>query len=261
LDGIDLVYHLAGEVYSRKKSDYYKGNVLATQNLLDVCKEKGTKRIIYLSTVGVYKPAITRTLLTEESECEPLTIYGKTKLDAEELVKKSNIPWVIVRAPVIFGPSQPEVLNKFFLDGLNKQKMYVIGEGTNLRSLCYIENLIGGLMLLTRKRDIERRTFLFSDGIPYTFNEIIATMSTVTNHKIKVIHLPNIMGDISWKFHNFMVNIFNLYFVELYSLKTMQLNLGCDISKAKQEIGYDPSLSLEAGLGSTIAWVKSARLK
>ncbi|MGO8988663.1 MAG: NAD-dependent epimerase/dehydratase family protein [bacterium] len=257
LDGIDLVYHLAGEVYSRKKNDYYKGNVLATQNLLDACKEKGTKRIIYLSTAGVYKPPITRTLLTEESECEPLTIYGKTKLDAEELIKKTDIPWVIIRAPVIFGPFQPEVLNKFFLNGLNKQKMYVIGDGSNLRSLCYIENLIEGLVLLTQKQDIEGKTFLFSDEVPYTFNEIIATMSTVTNHKIKVIHLPNIIGDISWKFHNFMVNRFNLYFVELYSVKTMQINLGCDISKAKTDIGYHPAVALELGVERTAKWIKN----
>ena len=257
LDGIDLVYHLAGEVYSRKKSDYYKGNVLATQNLLEACKGKGIKRIIYLSTVGVYKPPITRTLLTEESECEPLTIYGKTKLDAEQLVKKSNIPWVIVRAPVIFGPSQPEVLNKFFLNGLNKQKMYVIGEGSNLRSLCYIENLIGGLMLLTREQDIGGRIFLFSDDVPYTFNEIISTMSTIINHKIKMIHLPNIIGDISWKFHNFMVNRFNLYFVELYSMKTMQINLGCDISKAKTEIGYHPAVALGVGIKRTVESIRN----
>lgn len=257
LDGIDLVYHLAGEVYSRKKSDYYKGNVLATQNLLDACKEKGAKRMVYLSTVGVYKPPITRTLLTEESECEPLTIYGKTKLGAEELIKKSNIPWVIVRAPVIFGPSQPPVLNKFFLNALNKQKMYVIGEGSNLRSLCYIKNLIEGLMLLAGKQDIEARTFLFSDDVPYTFNEIIATMSTVTNRKIKVVHLPNILGDISWRFHNLMVNLFNLYFVELYSVKTMQINLGCDISKAKTEIGYNPAVALEHGVECTAKWIRN----
>jgi nucleoside-diphosphate-sugar epimerase len=257
LDGIDLVYHLAGEVYSRKKSDYYKGNVLATQNLLEACKEKGIKRIIFLSSVGVYKPTTKETLLTEESECEPLTIYGKTKLEAERLIKKSNIPWIIIRAPVIFGPSQPPVLNKFFSDALNKQKMFVIGEGNNLRSLCYIENLIEGLMLLPRKQDIEARTFLFSDDVPYTFNEIIKTMSTVTNGKIRVVHLPNILGDISWRLHNFMVNVFHLYFVELYSVKTMQINLGCDISKAKTDLGYNPTVGLELGIKRTAEWVRN----
>jgi len=122
LDGIDLIYHLAGEVYSRKKDDYYKGNILSTNNLLEICKEKGIKRIIYLSSTAVYKPMADKILLTEESKCEPITFYGKTKLHAEQLIKQHNVPWVIVRAPVIYGPHQPTLLNRFFLDAFNKRK-------------------------------------------------------------------------------------------------------------------------------------------
>jgi len=257
LDGIDLVYHLAGEVYSRRKDDYYKGNVLATRNLLEACKEKGTKRIIFLSSIGVYKPATEKTLLTEESECEPITFYGKTKLDAEELIKKSNIPWVIVRAPVVYGPSQPPVLNKLFLNALNKKKMYIIGDGNNLRSLCFIDNLIEGLRLLSEKWDIGGKTYILSDSSSYTFNGIIETVSSVTKYRIKIKHLPNIVGDISSRIHNLMDSLFNLYFTELYALKTMQLNLGCDIAKAKTEIGYNPTVTLGAGIKHTVEWIKS----
>ncbi len=39
-----------------------------------------------------------------------------------------------------------------------------------------------------------------------------------------------------------MGTLFNLYFVELYAIKTMQLNWGCDITKVKKEIGYNPQL-------------------
>jgi len=261
LDKIDLVYHLAGEVYSRKKDDFYKGNVLATQNLLEACKEKGTKRIIFLSSVGVYKPVISRTLLTEKSECEPITYYGKTKLDAEEIIKKYDIPWVIVRAPIVYGPSQPHVLNRFFLNVINGEKIYVVGDGNNLRSLCYIDNLIEGLILLAGKQDKEGKHFLLSDDLPYTFNDIIATASTVIKHKIEVVHLPKILGDISWVVYNLMANLLDLYFLELYSMKMMQLNLGCDITKAKKEMGYNPTVTLEAGIKKTIEWIKNNQLQ
>ena len=257
LDGIDLVYHLAGEVYSRRKADYYKGNVLATQNLLEVCKVKGTRRIIFLSSIGVYKPVTERTLLTEESECEPITFYGKTKLEAEELFKKYNIPWVIVRAPVIYGPHQPAVLNRFFLDAFYKRKIYIIGNGDNLRSLCFIDNLIEGLVLLANKVDVSGKTYIFSDNSPYTFNKIIATASSVIEQKIKTVRLPNIFGDISWKIYNVMGSLFKLYFLELYTIKTMQINLGCDITKAKTEIGYDPLVTLRVGIGHTVEWIKT----
>jgi nucleoside-diphosphate-sugar epimerase len=166
LDKIDLIYHLAGEVYSRHKDDYYKGNILATHNLLEACKEKGTKRIIFLSSIGVYKPVTTKTLLTEDSECEPITFYGKTKLHAEQLIKRHNVPWVIVRAPVIYGPHQPAVLNRFFLDAFNKRKIYIVGNGDNLRSLCFIDNLVEGLVLLANKADVDWKTYILSDNSP-----------------------------------------------------------------------------------------------
>jgi nucleoside-diphosphate-sugar epimerase len=52
--------------------------------------------------------------------------------------------------------------------------------------------------------------------------------------------------------------LFDLYFVELYSIKTMTLNLGCDIAKAKRELGYNPSISLRAGIKTTVDWIKSS---
>jgi len=260
LDGIDLVYHLAGEVYSRRKDDYYKGNVLATRNLLEVCKGKGTQRIIFLSSVGVYKPVTMKTLLTEESECEPITFYGRTKLDAEGLVKKYNIPWVIVRAPVTYGPSQPPVLNKFFLDVLNKKKTWIIGDGNNLRSLCFIDNLVNGLLILANKTDVHGKTYILSDSSPYTLKEIIKTVSKVIQQRIQEVHLPSFLGNISWKIYNLMDNVFNLCFVELYAIKKMQLQEGCDITKAKEEIGYNPAVTLELGIKNTIDWIKGVYL-
>jgi len=257
LDKVDLVYHLAGEVYSRKKDDYYKGNILATNNLLEVCEEKGTRRIIFLSSVGVYKPITTNTLLTEESECEPITFYGKTKLHAEELVKKHNIPWVVVRAPIVYGPHQPAVLNRFFLDAVNKRKIYIVGKGDNLRSLCYIENLVEGLVSLANKTEVKGETYILSDNSPYAFSEVVKTITKLIGKEIKVVHLPSIFGNISWQIYNVMGRLFNLYFIELYVLKTMQLHWECDITKAKKEIGYNPKITLEVGVERTIDWIRN----
>ncbi|HVO66020.1 MAG TPA: NAD(P)-dependent oxidoreductase [Syntrophales bacterium] len=257
LDGIDLVYHLAGEVYSRKKSDYYKGNVLATQNLLDACKEKGTKRIIFLSSIGVYKPAAKGTLLTEESECEPLTIYGKTKLDAEGLIKESYIPWVIVRAPIIYGPYQPPVVNRLFLNAFIKRKILNVGKGDNPRSLCFIDNLVDGLMLLANKPETNGKLYILSDHSPYAVDEIVTAISAAIGQKVRVVHLPNILGNISWQINKLMGKLFNLYFIELYAMKTMQLHWVCDITKAKKEIRYSPNATLEMGIKSTMDWIKN----
>ena len=261
LEKVDLIYHLAGEVYSRKKDDYYKGNILATNNLLEACEEKRPKRIIFLSSTGIYKPAEAKTLLNEESECEPITFYGKTKLGAEELIKKHKIPWVIIRAPVIYGPHQPTVLNRFFLDVFNKRKIYIVGKGDNLRSLCFIDNLVEGLVLLANKVDVDGKTYILSDNSPYTFNEIIKAGSRVVQQSVDVTHLPNFLGDISWKICRLMDNVFSLCFVELYAIKKTQFHEAYDISKAKNEIGYCPSITLEEGMKSTIDWLRKTHIR
>jgi nucleoside-diphosphate-sugar epimerase len=257
LDGIDLVYHLAGEVYARRMQDYHNGNVLATYNLLEVCEEKGTKRIIFLSSVGVFKPATPNTLLTEESECKPMTIYGKTKLEAEGLIKQCNIPWVIVRAPIVYGPRQPPVVNRLFLDAFTKRKISIVGKGDNPRSLCFVDNLVDGLMLLANKPGANGKLYILSDDSPYTFDEIITTICGIIGQKVKVVHLPSILGNISWQINNFMGKLFNLYFVELYAMKTMQLHWRCNITKAKKEIGYNPNVTLEMGIKSVMDWIKN----
>lgn len=257
LNQIDLVYHLAGEVYSSRKYDYYKGNILATKNLLEICRESGVKKIIFLSSVGVYKPVTKKILLNEESECNPITYYGKTKLYAEEMIKNHDIPWIIIRAPVVYGPYQPPALNHFFLNAFKKKKIYIIGKGDNLRSFCYIDNLVEGLVLLAGRLDITKKLYIFSDNYPYTFNEIIKTGSKVIGQKIEVIHLPFFLGNISWAFYSLMDNVFNRCFVQLYAIKKMQLEEGCDISKARTEIGYNPKVPLEVGIYKTIEWLKN----
>jgi nucleoside-diphosphate-sugar epimerase len=54
-----------------------------------------------------------------------------------------------------------------------------------------------------------------------------------------------------------MGKLFSLYFIELYAMKTMQLHWGCNITKAKKEIGYSPNVTLEMGIKSAMDWIKN----
>ena len=261
LDGIDLVYHLAGEVYSRKGADYRNVNVLGTKNLLEISKGKNLKKIIYISSLAVYKPVKGKELLTEESECGPFSLYGKSKLAAETMIKRSDIPFIIIRAPVVYGPSQPPIINKLFLDALKKKRILVIGGGENLRSICFVKNLTDGLSLLANESEIEGKTYVLSDDGPYTFNQIAITISKMFEDKIRIVHLPSTFAGISWQIHKLLGNLFDLYFVELYASKMMQLNLGCDITKAAKELSYRPSISLEIGIKNTLEWVENSFLQ
>jgi nucleoside-diphosphate-sugar epimerase len=258
VDGINIVYHLAGTVYARKAGEFYRGNVEATKNLLEACKDKPIKKFVFASSVAVYQPPKSKIVLTEESPCRPITSYGRSKLQAEKLVVDSGIPAVIVRGPVIYGPQGPKPLNDFFLKIIKKGKVVIIGNGENYRSLGYVDNFVDGLLLVGEKERSTGRIYNISDATIYTFNDIIKIASEVLGIKTKIVRLPTIISAIAWGWCKFLEGAVGVYYIELYSIKAMALNLGCDVSRIKKELGYESRISLRDGLTKTFAWLKES---
>ncbi len=109
---IDSVIHLAanliigeGEKYPKK---YYKNNVTRTNDLLKACKNTTIKNFIFSSTAAVYKDGQHK--VNEKSLIKPKSIYGKTKIKAEKIIKsfckKNKINYCILRYFNIAGASQ-----------------------------------------------------------------------------------------------------------------------------------------------------------
>jgi len=108
---IDSIIHLAANLIigegQRKPKKYYKNNVLRTKNLLKACKDTTVKNFIFSSTAAIYKEGQYK--VTEKSIIKPKSIYGKTKIKAENLIrnfaKKNKINYGILRYFNIAGSS------------------------------------------------------------------------------------------------------------------------------------------------------------
>ena len=108
---IDSVIHLAanliigeGEKYPKK---YFKNNVLGTKNLLESCENTGVKNLVFSSTAAVYKDGQYK--VHENSIIKPKSVYGKTKIKAEKIIKqfckRNKINYCILRYFNIAGSS------------------------------------------------------------------------------------------------------------------------------------------------------------
>jgi len=227
--------------------------------LLEALKNNNIRKFVYVSSVAVYKPSKKRILLNEYSVCEPISSYGKSKLKAEELIinyyHKYKFPVVIVRAPIIYGAHQPSVLTNFFSQIIKHKKIVIFGDGNFLRSFCYIDNFIDALILIGKYENSNIEKYNISDKEVYSYNKIIGTISRIIQSPVTVIRLPKIFGDLIWQFSKLMERFFGLYFIEAYAIKTMTINLGCDISKIEEDLGYYPTVELEQGLKETIKWI------
>ena len=108
---IDSIIHLAANLIigegERQPKKYYKNNVKGTQSVLDSIKKTKVKNLLFSSTAAVYKDGMYR--VTENSIVKPKSVYGKSKLRAENLIKskckKLGINYGILRYFNIVGSS------------------------------------------------------------------------------------------------------------------------------------------------------------
>ena len=93
IDKKDIVVHLAASlgVRNTEENNYrcYQINVRGTENVLDICLQKGIKKFIYASSSEVYGEPLTNPI-SEEFKTYPKSIYAQTKLMGEGLVKSYN---------------------------------------------------------------------------------------------------------------------------------------------------------------------------
>jgi len=252
---IGIVYHLAGAVYASNNKEFYEVNANGTRNLLQCCTQNGLKKFIYLSSIAVNGFSKKGQVINEASPCVPFTHYGKSKLGAEKLIvdfcNNSDLSVIIIRTPVVYGPDgQADLLTNHFKSVL-RGKTCIVGNGENLRSLCYIDNLVDGLLLAERGAKSKCAVYVIADDRAYSFIEIIDAIAEVYDVKSFKLYLPSFIASVARNILG-LYGLLGFYSWGLYSLATMNVNFGCDIKKAKNELGYKAATKLKNGLKKTL---------
>jgi nucleoside-diphosphate-sugar epimerase len=138
----DVVFHVAGIVHAKEKKIseqyYYDINTNLTIEVATKSIKSGVSQFIFMSSMSVY--GIRTGLITEKTELKPTTIYGKSKLLAENqlrLLESDKTSISIVRPPLIYGHNSPgnlQKLSKFI------KKFRIISDFKNSRSMIHICN-------------------------------------------------------------------------------------------------------------------------
>jgi nucleoside-diphosphate-sugar epimerase len=264
--GVDIIYHLAGEVYSTEDKNYHL-NVIGTKNLLDACLSGNIKKFIYLSSIAAVGPnSGSGVVWDENSPCSPISPYGRSKYEAEQLLLETfrthGLPVVIIRPPIVYGPRVSRSSRVFmFVHLINRGLYRAVGDGKNLISMCYVDNLIQGILLAGEKEGTEGKIYFIADEKPYTINEIAEAIAREEGVRLSSFHMPiwlaNIMAvilSVPSKLLGFVSPL------SLDKIREMTSNWVCNISKAERELGYRPITTFEQGIKKTVEWY-SAYLK
>ena len=262
--GVQTVIHAAGLVHSKRTKDFYRVNTEGTANVLRAAEMAGVGRVIYISSNSAAGVQQSRSkLMSEEDHPKPYKHYGRSKLLAEQIVQSyfdsGKLETVILRPCWYYGPGQPARQTAFFRM-IKSGRPFVFGDGNNLRSMTYIDNLIQAILLAERAPSAAGDSYWIADDRPYRTVEIYGAVAKLLGVVLRPRHLP---AQISWLCEqgDEVLQRAGLYSTYLHVAGEMVKDIACRVDKAKRELGYSPKVELEEGMSRSIEWCNSRGIK
>lgn len=192
LDKIEIVVHLSALVHQMggaSREEYYRINLSNTLSLAKKAKQSGVKQFIFMSTVKVYGEE-SEEPYREDTPCHPKDDYGKSKLEAEEvlLAMEDELFTVsIVRTPIVYGIGvKANILS--LVDLIQKVSILPLGSIENRRSMVYIGNLCAIIhQIISAKKS---GVFLAADDKALSTSKFIELIAEALEKKIVLFSLP-----------------------------------------------------------------------
>jgi UDP-glucose 4-epimerase len=213
----------------------FDNNVIGTFNLLELSRELGVQRIVAASTGGAILGDV-EPPVHEEMAPKPTSPYGASKLMLEGYLSAYSSSFGVsgcaLRFSNIYGPRsfhKGSVVAHFFKQILSGEPLVVYGDGSQTRDYLYVGDLVEAIRAALES-DVQG-AYQLGSGRPTTLNELIEVMRTVTDRDFEVVYRDFRPGEVrdTW----------------------------CQVDKARNGFGYDPTTSLEEGLRATWAWFDS----
>jgi nucleoside-diphosphate-sugar epimerase len=252
---VEYVIHCAGVTMGLNYNDFYRGNVLYTQNLLEAINLYGNKvkKFVLISSQSASGPNNTSVPKTEWDQDNPLSWYGLSKLLAEKKLKESGFPYIILRPCSIYGPEDHEFLPLFKM--ANNRIHLIAGNGKNQVNLIHVTDFVNAIELTINDIVINKTYYVAGQEI-LTWKDITAITRKIVNKKTFTIYLP--------KFLLSALGYFT-YWLSLLIRKPLLLNKDktkemiqkywtCDTSLIHQDLGFKPVKNTLTGFEETFSW-------
>ena len=242
---------------------FYQANVIGTRNVIRGCEEHKVKRLVYVSTPSQYFGYSSRMNVKETDALpEPVSNYAATKILAEEEIDKAfanGLATIAIRPRAIFGPGDTVIFPRL-IPRLRSGRLPILGDGENVVDLTYIENVVDALLLCAESpASTLGKKYNISNDEPVKLWKLVERIC-------KELNLPTPKRKISYRTANATASIFELICTLIpthpeppltrMSVSMMANSTTLDISAAKQELGYQPKVSVDEGFDKFMKWWK-----
>jgi len=201
LEGVDVIYHLATMPLSSCKK--YPAlciltNIEGTLNVMEAMEKFGIKRLIYSSASSVYGTP-DKVPVEESDPKEPLTLYGTSKLAAENIIKvkinemnlNNSLEYTagIFRFTNVYGPGQLNgVIPAFITRSLAHDEVSIIGDGSQSRDFVYIDDVVN-VMTQALDEPMYGFTMNLGSGAQTSISELLKLTTDITGFQPRINHV------------------------------------------------------------------------
>jgi len=244
--GADAVFHLAaliGIPFSYNAPDsYVDTNIKGTLNILQACRDAGTKRIIVTSTSEVYGTA-RHVPIGESHPLQPQSPYSASKIGADSIAesfhKSFGLPVVIARPFNTYGPRQSAraVMPTIITQLLSGAKAVKLGSLHPTRDMNYVSDICSGFIHLAECDKAIGKAVNIGSGSEISIRGLASMIIKKINPKARVVS-----EDARKRPENSEVE-----------------RLVCDNTLIKKLTGWKPEVTLEEGISTTIEWFRNKK--
>jgi len=258
------VVHAAGVIHPDGRTrPFFDVNVGGTQMVLDRARRARAGRFVHISSNSPFGANAAPTdRFDEGSAPSPYLAYGRSKLDAEDLVRRGfgrgDIEAVILRPPWFYGPFQPRRQDRFF-SALRRGRFPMVGDGRQQRSMVFTGNLVRACLAAEVADGVAGRAYWVADAEPYELRRIFAGVREALEAEGLAVsgpdapRLPRRVADLAARADALLQGV-DRYVQPLHVLGELRDTIACDIGRARAELGYEPEVSLVDGMRASIMW-------
>lgn len=253
-ENVEMIIHTGAlSTIWGKWEDFYNTNIVGTENVLKICREKDIKRLVYISSPSIYAAPKDQLNISEnEAPFENnLNFYIKSKILAEKKIKEySDVPTVILRPRGLFGIGDTSIIPRL-LKLNNEKAIPLFDNGEQLIDITCVENVALAVRLALESDKAVNNIYNITNGEPKKFKEILDLF----------FYEMNIEGNyknLNYFFTKIIVNILENFYkifkfqkepiLTKYTLYLLKYSQTLSIEKAKQDLNYQPKLTIAEGI-------------
>jgi dihydroflavonol-4-reductase len=267
LDAVDVVQHVAGVTKAADEDGYQRGNAGASRLLAQAMARKPVPpRLVVCSSLAAAGPARIGHPRTEEQAARPVSLYGRSKLAAEEAVRAEarTVPAIILRPPFVYGPG--DEVNLPPLLAMARHGVFLkSGLGPKEFSFIHVDDLCRALIAAGERGETlstenpVQGVYFVADPRAYAWEEFCEALShALGRSNARVISVPESVGwlaaagsELASRLQR-KVSILN----RDKAREMAQEAWTCSPERAMDALNFRPTYTLDGGLKHTVAWYR-----